>query len=149
MDLQTLLDQRQITKYHLSKISGVPKTTIMDICAGRSEIERCSAKTIQQLAKALNCTMEDIMELSSPYDGKAELPKDEAYFECDLPPFLATSIEAMKKAQAKLDRGEECYDWDCDFCDLQSSINVAETEQIISPGQAWYLREKYLGLKRA
>lgn len=44
MDLQTLLDQRQITKYHLSKVSGVPKTTIMDICAGRSEIERCSAK---------------------------------------------------------------------------------------------------------
>ena len=68
MDLQTLLDQRQITKYHLSKVSGVPKTTIMDICAGRSEIERCSAKTVQQLAKALDCTMEDIMELSSPYD---------------------------------------------------------------------------------
>lgn len=65
MDLQTLLDQRQITKYHLSKVSGVPKTTIMDICAGRSGIERCSAKTVQQLAKALNCTMEDIMELSS------------------------------------------------------------------------------------
>ena len=65
MDLQTLLDQRQITKYHLSKVSGVPKTTIMDICAGRSEIERCSAKTVQQLAKALNCTMEDIMKLSS------------------------------------------------------------------------------------
>ena len=61
MDLQTLLDQRQITKYHLSKVSGVPKTTIMDICAGRSEIERCSAKTVQQLAKALGCTMEDIM----------------------------------------------------------------------------------------
>ena len=66
MDLQTLLDQRQITKYHLSKISGIPKTTIMDICAGRSEIERCSAKTVQQLAKALDCAMEDIMELSSP-----------------------------------------------------------------------------------
>lgn len=67
MDLQTLLNQKQITKCHLSKISGVPKTTIMDICAGRSKIERCSAKTIQQLAKALDCTMEDIMELSSFY----------------------------------------------------------------------------------
>lgn len=40
MNLQTLLDQKDMTKYHLSKISGVPKTTIMDICAGRSSIER-------------------------------------------------------------------------------------------------------------
>ena len=54
----------------------------------------------------------------------------------------------MKDAQAKLDRGEEYYEWDCDFCDLQSSINAAEVEQIISPDQAWYLREKYLGLER-
>ena len=43
MDLQTLLEQRNISKYQLSKISGVPKTTIMDICAGRSNVERCSA----------------------------------------------------------------------------------------------------------
>lgn len=88
------------------------------------------------------------MKLSSPYDGKTGLPKDQSYFECDLPPFLAASIEAMKDAQAKLDRGEEYYEWDCDFCDLQSSINMAEVEQIISPDQAWYLREKYLGLER-
>ena len=52
MDFQGYLDQRNISKYQLSKISGVPKTTIMDICSGRSTIERCSAKTVQQLAKA-------------------------------------------------------------------------------------------------
>ena len=106
MDLQTLLDQRQITKYHLSKVSGVPKTTIMDICAGRSEIERCSAKTVQQLAKALDCTMEDIMELSSPYDSATGLPKDKTYLERGLPPFLVESIAAMKAAWEKLDGGE-------------------------------------------
>ena len=44
MDLQTLLEQRNISKYQLSKISGVPKTTIMDICAGRSNVERNSVK---------------------------------------------------------------------------------------------------------
>ena len=37
MDLQTLLEQRNISKYQLSKISGVPKTTIMDICAGEKQ----------------------------------------------------------------------------------------------------------------
>jgi hypothetical protein len=92
--------------------------------------------------------MEDIMRLSSYIDKKTGLPKDQSYFECDLPPFLLTSIEAVKSAREKLNRGEEYFDWDCDFCDLQSSINVAEIEQIISPEQAWHLREKYLGLKR-
>lgn len=37
MDLQTLLNERNLSKYQLSKLSGVPKTTIMDICAGRSD----------------------------------------------------------------------------------------------------------------
>ena len=148
MGLQDLLEQRKISKYHLSKMSGVPKTTIMDICAGRSDIERCTAKTVQQLARALGLTMEEIMALSMQYDSATGLPNDMAYFECDLPQFLSDSIEAMKKAWEKLDRGEEYYEWDCDFCDLQSSINAAEVEQVISPDQAWYLREKYLGLER-
>lgn len=149
MDLQTLLDQRQITKYHLSKVSGVPKTTIMDICAGRSEIERCSAKTVQQLAKALDCTMEDIMELSSPYDNATGLPKDKSYLERGLPPFLMESIAAMKDAWKKLDGGEAYLRWDCDYYNLQTDINNAEVNQIINPEQAWYLREKYLRLERA
>ncbi len=84
--LQAYLDRRNISRYQLSKISGVPNTTILDICAGRSSLERCSAKTIQQLAKALNCSMEDIMALSEERDGNrasrtGQLP------ECGLPPF--------------------------------------------------------------
>ena len=64
------------------------------------------------------------------------------------PPFLVSSIETMKAAWEKLDNGEEYYEWDCDFCDLQSSINVAEVEGIISPAKAWYLREKYLRIRQ-
>lgn len=147
MDLQMVLDQRNISKYHLSKISGVPKTTIMDICAGRSDIERCSAKTVQQLAKALGCTMEDIMALSAPYDNSG-LPKDNNYLECGLPQFLQDSIQAMMEAWHKLDSGEEYMRWDCDYCNLQSDINSAEINQLISPEQAWFLREKYLRMER-
>ena len=148
MDLQAFLTQKKISKYQLSKISGVPKTTIMDICAGRSDIERCSAKTVLQLAKALNCSMEDIMSMASGYDDKTGLPNDESYFEHDLPAFLALSIDNLKKAQAMLDNGEEYNFWDCDYCDLQASINQAEACQLISEDQAWYLREKYLDLER-
>ena len=63
MTLQMLLDNENITKYQLSKISGVPKTTIIDICSGKSSIQKCSAKTVYKIAKALNLTMENIMEL--------------------------------------------------------------------------------------
>jgi len=67
MTLQELLDQRNISKYKLSKMTGIPKTTIMDICAGRSDIARCSARTVQLLARGLGCTMEEIMDLSEEY----------------------------------------------------------------------------------
>jgi plasmid maintenance system antidote protein VapI len=148
MTFQELLNQKHITKYYLSKISGVPKTTITDICTGKSEIERCSAKTVYQLSLALNCTMEDIMSLASRYDSKTGLPKDKSYLECGLPQFLQASIEMMKTAWEKLDSGEKYIHWDGDYCSLQSDINIAEVNQIISEEQAWYLREKYLRMER-
>ena len=92
--------------------------------------------------------MEDIMKLSSPYDHSTGLPKDQAYLECGLPPFLTESIDAMKAAWDKLDRGEKYLRWDCDYCNLQTDINNAEINQIISTEQAWYLREKYLRIER-
>lgn len=147
MNLQTYLDERNITKYYLSKISGVPKTTIIDICSGRSDIEKCSAKTVHQLAKALDCTMEDIMAMASTFDEKG-LPNEKSYLECGLPEFLQDSLCAMIEAWQKVDSGEKYLRWDCDFCNLQSDINSAEVNQMISTEQAWYLREKYLRMER-
>ena len=69
-----------------------------------------------------------------------------SYLECGLPPFLQESINAMKAAWDKLDCGEEYDYWDCDFCNLQTDINIAETGLVISSEQAWYLRRKYLRL---
>lgn len=147
MKLQDFLERQNITKYHLSKVSGVPKSTISDICSGKSNIERCSAKTVQQLAKALNCSMEDIMKLASEYDDRG-IPKDNDYLECGLPEFLQESINTMIEAWDKIDKGEKYYHWDCDYCNLQSDINIAEVNQAISPEQAWHLREKYLRMER-
>jgi len=148
MDLQGFLDQKHITKYRLSQMSGIPHTTIIDICAGRSDIGRCSAKTVMQLAKALDCTMEDIMSLSAPYDRETGLPKNMNYLECGLPAFLQESIQQMKIAWKKRECGEKYLRWDCDYCNLQSDINIAEISGQISTEQAWYLREKYLKVER-
>lgn len=78
----------------------------------------------------------------------AGLPADESYLECGLPEFLQEAIEAMQSAWEKVDHGEEYLHWDCDYCELQTDINICEVEQIISPEQAWYLREKYLRIER-
>jgi len=37
---------------------------------------------------------------------------------------------------------------DLDYDEVNSCINTAEVGQRISSEQAWYLREKYLGIKR-
>ena len=82
MNLQTILNQKNMTMYQLSKISGIPKTTVIDIFSGKSSIEKCSAKTVYQLAKALDCTMEDIMQLDrwGQYDENSRFPdKSESF----------------------------------------------------------------------
>lgn len=82
------------------------------------------------------------------YDQETGYPIDNSYLECGLPPFLQGSLEQMKKAWAKVDNGEEYTQWDCDYCELQTDINNAEVNLMISEEQAWYLREKYLRIER-
>lgn len=150
MDLQTLLDSKKMSKYHLSKISGIPKTTIIDICSGKSSIENCSAKTIFKISQALHCTMEEIFQLDNTnyYSEETGLPVDKSYFECGLPKYLQISIENMKKSWIIIDNGSNDIHWDLYWCELNADINSAEVDQVISTEQAWYLREKYLRMKR-
>ena len=61
MKINKLLEQKNITKYRLSKSSGVPQTTIIDICNGKTRLEKCSADTIYKIAKTLGVTMEDLL----------------------------------------------------------------------------------------
>ncbi len=63
------------------------------------------------------------------------------YFECGLPEWLSESIQ-------NYENDKDSSILDCLYCELQSDINVAEVEQIITSEQAWFLREKYLGLRK-
>ena len=62
MLIQELMAQKSITKYRLSKNSGIPYTTINDICSGKAKLEKCSAETIYKLAKELGVSMEALLE---------------------------------------------------------------------------------------
>lgn len=150
MNLQSYIDSRNITKYHLSQISGVSKTTVLDICSGKSSLQKCSAHTVQQLAKALDCTMEFIMSLdtSKGYDNETGLPQSKDYLERGLPSYLQSSLENMIASWKIVDSGKKDYHWDMYWSELNADINSAEVEQEISTEQAWYLREKYLRMKR-
>lgn len=69
------------------------------------------------------------------------------YLECDLPVFLQNSIRQMQESWTRLDAGQKDNLWDCNWCELQSDINVCEVEQLITQQQARYLREKYLRME--
>lgn len=149
MTLQTLLDSENITKYQLSKISGVPKTTVIDICSGKTSIQKCNAKTVQQIAKALNRSMEEIMELEdNEYHADTGMPVDEKHFECGLPKYLKESLDRMIQSWNIVESGKKDIHWDMCWCELNADINSAEVENLISSEQAWYLRRKYLRMER-
>ena len=61
MNLNQVLEQKNITKYRLWKESGVPQATISDICTGKTRIEKCSAETIYRIAKVLGVSMESLI----------------------------------------------------------------------------------------
>ena len=70
------------------------------------------------------------------------------FLECNLPPYLQTSLESMIASWKIVDSGKTDYHWDLHQSELSADINYAEVEQEISSEQAWYLREKYLRIKR-
>jgi len=62
MSINTLLQKKNMTKYRLSVLSGVPKTTILDICSGKAKLENCASGTLYRIAKALSVSMESLLE---------------------------------------------------------------------------------------
>lgn len=62
MIINELMASKKLTKYRLAKNSGIPYTTINDICSGKAQIEKCSAETIYRISKELGVSMESIIE---------------------------------------------------------------------------------------
>lgn len=62
MTIQTLMEQKKLSKYRLSKNSGIPYTTVQDICTGKAKLEKCTAETVYRLAKELDVSMEVLLQ---------------------------------------------------------------------------------------
>lgn len=62
MYLENILKEKGITKYQLSKLSGIPKTTILDICSGKTNLFNCKTETVYRIANTLNITIDELLK---------------------------------------------------------------------------------------
>ena len=126
MTFLDLLSEKKTTIYTLSIESGIPKTTLTDIASGKTNILECTGKTLLAISKCLNVPIEVLLSLERE-ESKTLLPS-----------FLLNSIVEYRKAIRKDSTLIDCYS-----DQLNSSINVAETEQLISKEHANRLRARY------
>ena len=69
MDINAMLASRGMTKYRLSKLSGVSQTTVIDICSGKVSLDKCAAGTLFKLAKTLGVDMESLLERRPDFEA--------------------------------------------------------------------------------
>lgn len=62
MIINELLQKENMSRYRLSKESGVAMTTITDICNGKAELHKCAAGTLYKIAKVLGVTVDSLLE---------------------------------------------------------------------------------------
>lgn len=141
MTIMELLKEKGLSRYSLSKTSGVPWATLADICSGKTSLNRCSAETLSKLSKALNLSIEEILELEteSPKSEKTGKPADKTYLETNLSPQLTKAIKDYEKGEQ-----DNVSYLDCLWGELYGSINADLWAGCISEEQANYLRKKYL-----
>lgn len=122
-----------MSRYSLSKKSGIPWETLSDLCPGRTSPADCSAQTIQKLSGALDITIGEILSLAE------EPSEDRSYLEKNLSPHLQKAIDDYSQGEKN-----QVSFMDCLWGELYGSINADLWAGIISEEQARYLRAKYL-----
>lgn len=140
MTIQEVLREQSLSKYQMSKRSGIPWATLSDIFSGKTELSRCSARTLLKLSAALNISIEQLLNLTveqrPTVDGK---PMDRSYLEKELPASLQKALNEYTQGE----RNQVPY-LDCLWDELYGAINSNQWSNAITREQADYLREKYL-----
>lgn len=139
MTIQKLLKEKGLSRYKLCKISGIPWATFADIYSGKTQIEKCSAKTLSKLSKALDLSMEEVLMLEIEPADIDGTPTDKSYLEVDLPPSIQKAIK-----EYIIGEKENVLHLDCLWGELYGAINASQWDNSITLEQANYLRSKYL-----
>lgn len=91
--IKEYLKKQNISIYELSKKSGVPYSTVNDLCNGKVLIENCKFGMVKKLADALFLSLEEFYDISkrdepmivhvSKYDKDVEIKiKNKRYVAC-------------------------------------------------------------------
>lgn len=141
MTINEIIKEKGISKYSLSKTSGIPWATLSDICSGKTRLVRCSTQTIQKLSCAFEMTIEEVLALTqeSLEEQKNGKPQDRFYLETNLSEHLQKTIQDY--VQGKSNKVSYI---DCLWGEVYGSINSDLWSGVISEEQANYLRTKYL-----
>ena len=140
MEINKLLQEKGLTKYRLSILSGVPHATLSELCNGKTNIVKCSVETVYKLAKALGVSMETLVEDAFKPPKPFEEELREKSYEYGLPEYLQRDLDAFKEG---VKSGSSLID--CLWGELYGSINMAEiSDGTITPEHADYLRQKFL-----
>lgn len=139
MTIQQFLREKNMSRYQLSKESGVPWATLADICSGKTHLEKCSAGTVAKLAKALGVPMERLLELRAGTEGADGRPEGAGYLESGLPASVQKAIDEYVQGEK-----EHVLYLDCLWGELYGAINANQWGGCLTVEQADYLRTKYL-----
>lgn len=140
MTLLECIKEKGLSRYSLSKISGVPWDTLSGLCYGEIRFEQCSKELLLKLSEALGTSMEELvlLETGNDMDGDGR-PRDKKYLETGLPESLQHSLDEFIQGEK-----EQVPHMDCLWGELYGSINACQWGGRITKEQAEYLREKYL-----
>ena len=119
MDFNKLLEEKNISKYKLSKESGVPYSTVCDISTGKSVLLKCSAETVLRISHVLGMTAEELVgDISYPATNTGKSSSE--------------SKEKEKKTKADGAAGKKA----------KKSINKTKKEENLDPIKKAYLDKK-------
>lgn len=119
MIVNDLLEKENMSRYRLSKESGVAMTTITDICSGKADLNKCAAGTLYKIAKVLGVTVDAILENNFA---------DEVNHRCSFETFKSNTCHHVKN-----------------MGDIDFIIETLETDEIRKLYErSWYREALYL-----
>ncbi|MCI5936173.1 MAG: helix-turn-helix transcriptional regulator [Lachnospiraceae bacterium] len=119
MIVNELLQKENMSRYRLSKESGVAMTTITDICSGKAELDKCAAGTIYKIAKVLGVSVDFLLENNK---------ERSADYRCSFETFKSNTCHHVK-----------------DLGDIDFIIETLETDEIRKLyNRQWYREALYL-----
>lgn len=119
MIVNDLLKKENMSRYRLSKESGVAMTTITDICSGKADLDKCAAGTLYKIAKVFGVTVDSILENNSA---------DKVDYRCSFETFKSNTCHHVK-----------------DMGDIDFIIETLEADEIRKLYERrWYREALYL-----